>query len=287
MKDLINEEISRITGMMNIPILNESEYRECERFSEDKQKMLVCKKIASLKSWIHKDDGLGLKKIINNKIEDLKTDVPDDLRQQFIKGAELLQSLGKIDERQKEYFINNKVGSSKLVYLSGEWQPINKLNTNYSDLAEMVTDLIYKGGDKAKPFIQGIIDQPTNGLLKLKPYLKKLVDKYFEDPNVLTDYTKNIQRASSIGESAENRVKETLEDMGFKSEYAGGNGDLIDMTFGTDLIMTSPKHGTKTIQVKNSERAWNRDDSYSYVDWVIIANPFKVYDNKTKKEIQI
>lgn len=287
MKDLINEEISRITGMMNIPILNESEYRECERFSEDKQKMLVCKKIASLKSWIHKDDGLGLKKIINNKIEDLKTDVPDELRQQFIKGAELLQSLGKIDERQKEYFINNKVGSSKLVYLSGEWQPINKLNTNYSDLAEMVTDLLYKGGDNAKPFIQGIIDQPTNGLLKLKPYLKKLVDKYFEDPSVLTDYTKNIQRASSIGESAENRVKETLEDMGFKSEYAGGNGDLIDMTFGTDLIMSSPKHGTKTIQVKNSERAWNRDDSYSYVDWVIIANPFKVYDNKTKKEIQI
>jgi hypothetical protein len=287
MKDLINEEISRITGMMNIHILNESEYRECERFSEDKQKMLVCKKIASLKSWIHKDDGLGLKKIINNKIEDLKTDVPDELRQQFIKGAELLQSLGKINERQKEYFINNKVGSSKLVYLSGEWQPINKLNTNYSDLAEMVTDLIYKGGDKAKPFIQGIIDQPTNGLLKLKPYLKKLVDKYFEDPAVLTDYTKNIQRASSIGESAENRVKETLEDMGFKSEYAGGNGDLIDMTFGTDLIMTSPKHGTKTIQVKNSERAWERNDSYSYVDWVIIANPFKVYDNKTKKEIQI
>jgi hypothetical protein len=287
MKDLINEEISRITGMMNIPILNESEYRECERFSEDKQKMLVCKKIASLKSWIHKDDGLGLKKIINDKIEDLKTDVPDELRQQFIKGAELLQSLGKIDERQKEYFINNKVGSSKLVYLSGEWQPINKLNTNYSDLAEMVTDLIYRGGDKAKPFIDQIIQQPTTGLLKLKPYLKKLVDKYFEDPNVLTDYTKNIQRASSIGESAENRVKETLEDMGFKSEYSGGNGDLIDMTFGTDLIMTSPKHGTKTIQVKNSERAWNRNDSYSYVDWVIIANPFKVYDNKTKEVIDL
>jgi hypothetical protein len=287
MKDLINEEISRIVGIMNVPILNESEYRECERFSENKQKMLVCKKIASLKSWIHKDDGLGLKKIINNKIESIKTDVPDELRQQFIKGAELLQSLGKINEKQKEYFINNKVGSSKLVYLSGEWQPINKLNTNYSDLAEMITDLIYKGGDKAKPFIQGIIDQPTNGLLKLKPYLGKLVDKYFEDPNILMDYTRNIQRASSVGESAENRVKETLEDMGFRSEYSGGNGDLIDMTFGTDLIMTSPKHGTKTIQVKNSERAWNRDDGYSYVDWVIIANPFKVYDNKTKKEIQI
>ena len=287
MKDLINEEILRISGIMNIPILNESEYRECERFSENKQKMLVCKKIASLKSWIHKDDGLGLKKIINNKIEDLKTDVPDELRQQFIKGAELLQSLGKINEKQKEYFINNKVGTSKLVYLGGEWQPINKLNTNYSDLAEMLTDLIYKGGDNAKPFIQGIIEQPTNGLLKLKPYLKKLVDKYFEDPNVLMDYTRNIQRASSVGESAENRVKETLEDMGFRSEYSGGNGDLIDMTFGTDLIMTHPNHDTKTIQVKNSERAWNRDDSYSYVDWVIIANPFKVYDNKTKQAIQI
>jgi hypothetical protein len=151
----------------------------------------------------------------------------------------------------------------------------------------LITDLIYKGGENAKPTIQSIINNPTEGLKKIKPYIGRLVDKYFEDPNVLLDYTKNIQRASAIGESAENRIKETLEDMGFESEYSGGNGDLIDMTFGTDLIMTHPTHGTKTIQVKNSERAWDRKDAYSYVDWVIIANPFTIYDNKTKKPIKI
>lgn len=285
MKKIIKEEVHRINELIKTQIITESRYNECERFS--KQKMLVCKKIASLKSWIHKDDGLGLKNIINKKIDSLKTDVPDGLRQQFINGAELLNSLGKIDNRQKDYFINNKVGSSKLVYLNGEWMPINKLNTNYSDLSEMMTDLIYKGGDKAKPFIDAIMENPIDGLTKIKPYIGKLVDKYFSDPSVLSDYTRNIQRSSDIGETAENEVKEKLEEMGFKSEYSGGNGDLIDMTFGTDLIMTSPKYGTKTIQVKNSERAWDRSESYRYVDWVIVANPFTVYDNKTKEKIEI
>jgi hypothetical protein len=39
---------------------------------------------------------------------------------------------------------------------------------------------------------------------------------------------KTSKEATAIGESAEKRVKETLEDMGWKSEYEGGNGDLID-----------------------------------------------------------
>jgi hypothetical protein len=87
-----------------------------------------------LKSFLHKDDGLGLKRIINQKLEDLKTDTPDDLKTKFIQGANLLQAVGKITERQKEYFINNKVNNNQLVYLNNEWEPINKLNTNYSDL---------------------------------------------------------------------------------------------------------------------------------------------------------
>lgn len=287
MENLIKEEISRIGKLMELKVLNESTYSECERFSDRPQKKLVCKKIASLKSWLHKDDGLGLKNIINNKTEDLKSDIPDELKKQFIKGVNLLQSLGKISERQKEFFIQNKVNSGKLVYINGEWQPINKLNTNYLDLAEMMTDLIYKGGDASKAIIQSIIENPKEGLLKIKPYIQRLINKYFEDPEVLNDYTKNIQRSTSVGEMAEDKVRDILEKIGFKSEYTGGNGDLIDMAFGTDLIMTSPKYGTKTIQVKNVERSWNRDDEYKYVDWVIIAEPLTIYDNKTKEKIEL
>jgi hypothetical protein len=198
-----------------------------------------------------------------------------------------LVSLGKINQRQRDFFVNNKVNGGKLVYMNNEWQPINKLNTNYSDLAEMITDMLYRGGESAKPIIDDINKNPKEGLLKIKPFIGGLVNKYFSNPEVLNDYTKNIQRSTMIGENAEDEVKSKLEEMGFKTEYSGGNGDLIDMSFGTDLIMTSPKYGTKTIQVKNSERAWNRNDDYSFIDWVIIANPFTVYDNKTKEQIDL
>jgi hypothetical protein len=75
--------------------------------------------------------------------------------------------------------------------------------------------------------------------------------------------------------------------MGFVSEYSGGNGDLIDMVFGTDLIMSRDDVGAKTIQVKNSEWAWDRNEDYNNVDWVIIANPFIIYDNKTKQKVEL
>jgi hypothetical protein len=287
MENLIKEDVTRMLSIMGVQPLNEAYYQECSRFFGDKEKLQVCKRIASLKSWLHKDDGLGMKTIINDKLTDLKTDVPDNLKEKFINAANLLEKLGKITERQKNNFINNRVIGAKLIYVDVEWQPANKLNTNYSDLAELITDLLYRGGDNARPFIDGIMVEPKSGLLSLKKYLPRLVGRYFEDSKELLGYTKNIQRSSDIGEVAENEVKSKLEDMGFVSEYSGGNGDLIDMVFGTDLIMSRDDVGTKTIQVKNSEWAWDRNESYNNVDWVIIANPFTIYDNKTKQKVEL
>lgn len=287
MVNLIKEDVSRMLSIMGVQTLNEAYYQECSRFFGDNEKLQVCKRIASLKSWLHKDDGLGMKAIINDKLTELKTDVPENLKEKFIKAAYLLQNLGKITKIQTQSFIINRVEGAKLIYVNGEWQPVNKLNTNYSDLAELITDLLYRGGDNAKPYIDGIIADPKSGLLGIKKYLPRLVGKYFEDSKELLGYTKNIQRSSDIGEVAENEVKSKLEDIRFVSEYTGGNGDLIDMVFGTDLIMSRDDVGTKTIQVKNSEWAWDRSDSYSYVDWVIIANPFTIYDNKTKQKVEL
>ena len=287
MENLIKEDVSRMLSIMGVQTLNEAYYQECSRFFGDNEKLQVCKRIASLKSWLHKDDGLGMKAIINDKLTELKTDVPENLKEKFINAAYLLQNLGKITKRQTQSFIINRVEGAKLIYVNGEWQPVNKLNTNYSDLAELITDLLYRGGDNAKPSIDSIIADPKSGLLGIKKYLPRLVGKYFEDSKELLGYTKNIQRSSDIGEVAENEVKSKLEEIKFVSEYTGGNGDLIDMVFGTDLIMSRDDVGTKTIQVKNSEWAWDRSDSYSYVDWVIIANPFTIYDNKTKQKVEL
>jgi len=284
MDKLIKENIERIKSLM-VESDDKSGYKFCDRFSGNKQKMLVCNKIGTLKSNLHTNEGIGLKKIIKKRIYELGSEIPKDLQSKFIEGAELLQSLGKISETEKNNFINKRVRGDRLVYLNGEWQPINKLNTNYYDLAELLTDLIYKGGNKSKNIIQEIINDPNKALTKIKPYLEKLLTKYFEDVEELLNYTKNIQKTSAIGESAEQRVKEHLQNKGFKVEYEGGNGDLIDMVFGTDLIMSHPDFGVKTIQVKANEEAYDKD--YEYVDWIIIATPFTIYDNKTKEKIQL
>jgi hypothetical protein len=282
MDKLIREDIERIKSLM-IESEGKNEYNFCDRFSGNKQKMYVCSKIGSLKGLLSRSNGLDLKTVIEKQISDLETEIPKDLQKKFIDCAIFLESLGKITEDKKNDFIENNVINNKLVYLNGEWQPINKLNTNYYDLAELLTELIYK--NKNNTTFQAIIKDPKTTLMRMKSELKKMIEDYFDDPMMLLDYTKNIQRTSQQGESAEQRVKEHLQDKGFKVEYEGGNGDLIDMVFGTDLIMSHPKFGVKTIQVKANEKAYDQD--YKYVDWIIIASPFTIYDNKTKEKIEL
>jgi len=282
MDKLIREDIERIKSLM-IESENKTEYNFCDRFLGNKQKMYVCSKIGSLKGLLSRNDGLDLRTVIEKQISDLQTEIPQDLQDKFIDCAIFLESLGKITEKEKNNFIEKKVKNGKLVYLNGEWQPINKLNTNYFDLAEILTELIYK--NKNNTTFQAIIEDPKTTLMNMKSEIHTMIEEYFDDPKMLFDYTKNIQRTTQQGESAEQRVKEHLQDKGFKVEYEGGNGDLIDMAFGTDLIMSHPDFGVKTIQVKANEKAY--DQNYRYVDWVIIATPFTIYDNKTKKPIQL
>lgn len=282
MDKLIREDIERIKSLM-LESEGKTEYNFCDRFSGNKQKMYVCSKIGSLKGFLSRSNGLDLKTVIEKQISDLETEIPKDLQDKFIDCANFLESLGKITEDKKNDFIQNNVINNKLVYLNGEWQPINKLNTNYFDLAELLTELIYK--NKNNTTFQAIIKDPKTTLMRMKSELEKMIEDYFDDPTMLFDYTKNIQRTTQQGESAERRVKEHLQDKGFKVEYEGGNGDLIDMVFGTDLIMSHPDFGVKTIQVKANEKAYDQD--YKYVDWVIVANPFTIYNNKTKEKVQL
>ena len=282
MDKLIIEDIKRIKSLM-IESEGKNEYNFCDRFSGNKQKKYVCSKIGSLKKLLSRYNGLDLRTVIDKQTSDLQTEIPQDLQEKFIDCAIFLESLGKITEKEKNNFIEKKVKNGKLVYLNGEWQPINKLNTNYFDLAEILTELIYK--NKNNTTFQAIINDPKTTLMNMKSEIHTMIEEYFDDPKMLFDYTKNIQRTTQQGESAEQRVKEHLQDKGFKVEYEGGNGDLIDMAFGTDLIMSHPDFGVKTIQVKANEKSY--DQEYEYVDWIIIATPFTIYDNKTKEKIQL
>jgi hypothetical protein len=285
MNEKIIENIEKIKKIIVETSNNNNNRYACSNYSSNPKKMMVCKKIVTLKWWLFEDNGLGLKKVIMDKIRTLFDTIPKDRQEKFIDGANTLKSMGKISDSELKYFINNSVRGKNQIYIDNKWQPINKLNTNYYDLAELLTDLIFMGGERAKPIIEKIIENPKNGLLSIKNYIPRLIDKYFDDPKILNNYTDNIKVTSEYGEIAEKKVIEVLKKMKFKILYEGGDGDMIDMKFGTDIIIDSPEYGKKTVQVKRNEGSWKRDSEYKYVDWVIISEPFTIYDNKTKEKI--
>ena len=57
---MLNEELNRIKGIMGLPI-NENKRRfGCNRFDNDPEKKDLCLIISDLKSWLHKDEDLGM-----------------------------------------------------------------------------------------------------------------------------------------------------------------------------------------------------------------------------------
>ena len=161
---------------------------------------------------------------------------------------------------------------------SGNWSYINKLNTNYSDLADMLTELIMRGIKmnkiKGKKVYESIMIDPQKALLKLKKHIPGLINRYFKNGhdliNELEKFTVYSRRFSKIGEDAEYKIANYLIKEGYEIAYQGGNGDFIDMIFGCDLIVKKDNQ-LKTVQIKHKEPKWSTD--YYDVDWIAIANP--------------
>lgn len=243
MKNLVKEEINRISDLMGV-----------------KPKKDILSKLNNLKYWLYDSNGLGLQKIIEDKLSELKTNISQDDISKFTRGADLLRDNGKISDRVRDNFINN-LSNRQLVYVDGVWHPVNKLNTNYSDLAELLTDLLFDSSDdnqSSKDILKGISESTNDSqikeiLSKYKSEIPILFEKHLDDPKNLLNYTKNIIRNSAYGAKVEDDVMDKLRSMGYSEEYKGGDGDFIDMVFSTDLIVKTPKGELKTIQVKSTE----------------------------------
>jgi len=283
MRDLIKEELNKIKKRTLLE--NNEDYYPCQRFTGNKLKYALCKRIASTGSWLYDDKGLRMKSIIMDTLKPLYSEYDEDEKKKFTKGARILKKIDKIDEGLFNWFIQKYVNQNTIVKVNGKWHPVNKLNTNHRDLSEFLTDLITKTGDRN--LISQIIQDPKQGLNSIKSELPTFIGDHFEDTQDIFDYTKNTNFTSRIGEEAEESVKNKLEEMGFTVVYQGGDGDIIDMIFGTDLIVGRPDLRYKTVQVKRNEGSWDRSKQYKFVDWVIIADPFTIYDNKTKQPVEL
>jgi len=172
------------------------------------------------------------------------------------------------------------------------------LNTNYSDLAKLLTDLLFKSKNNGRPAATEIIDtientndenEVKNILLKYKDNMGGLFSQYIKSPEELLGYTDNIKRNSEWGERIENEVVNILLSIpGYELLYQGGDGDFVDMVFSTDLIFKSPRNEVKTIQVKSSEaqaNAFIKDVSegrHKSVDILMypVRDEFKIYSVK-------
>jgi hypothetical protein len=194
----------------------------------------------------------------------------------------------KITKGRYDDFLKD-LPSKKLVYdEDGNWHPVNKLCTNYTDLSVLLTDLLFrsyeKGGKAAQRILETIKD--TRNLDEIKETLtlfkrrlpEELFEKYLESPEELLNYVGNSIKKTEKGEEMENKVKHKLLSLKPDSDfpkllYQGGNGDFIDMEFSVDLIIQFDDDVVKTIQVKSNEgqviKFVNNKRKSSAVDLVI------------------
>ena len=205
-----------------------------------------------MKNFLVKD--LGLREVIDNALDAIRE--INDLNDQYQEPMGILYNTGKYNDMIKvvdgKYFNERLVNAGIVRNSEGEYDYVNKLNTNYSDLAELLTDLFAKGNQVDKLVNKNDLGLKTY-LKSIKGSLTKLIEKYYE-VDELRDFVNNTIHLTNVGDDAEQKASDILERVGFNKLYQGGNGDFIDMLFGVDLIMEY-NGKVKTCQVKSSEMA--------------------------------
>ena len=266
----------------------------------------VYNKLNSLGNWIGDEDGLNLQKVVDDILSDIKYNIQEKDIEDNINGANTLVSYKKISENQYKFFVRN-LSRKKLVYVddegnldpNGKWHYVNKLNTNYSDLADLLATYLEKAKNFGSPAATKILNTISNTtdtetikkvLLKYKgDFKEQLFEKYLERKTDLMNFTKYSTKFSKYGDQMETDVSKAFENIGYKLLYRGGNGNFIDMIFSVDLIMGRYKEA-KTIQVKSSEsdaKKFESKENKEAVDYLVYPldrERFQVIDLRNKED---
>lgn len=244
------------------------EYQCCHRFYGNER--LVCDNIRKLGKWLGDRDGLNMVTVINTILKDISE--CEDLNGKYQKPLSYLYRTKKIEDiiqKSDGTFYTKKLNNCCLVKNElGEWDYVNKLNSNYNDLSELLTTLFVKG-DK--------IDELTKlNTVELKKYLYslkennvllKLFKKYFTIDEYF-GFTFNTRSNTVIGDIVEDLTKNLLEKNGYTTLYTGSNGDFIDMKYGIDIIMEKNDE-IFLVQVKsksNMAKTSITNPNYKYID---------------------
>ena len=164
-------------------------------------------------------------------------------------------------------FMNGPLRELSFIYDDKQWLQLNKLDTNYSDSAVLITDIIRdsKTLDMEKIY-KDLMNNDTSSL-------KNAVDIASNYPDIIynkyltssTKYSEKSIHNSKEGADVENTIVKLMEDNNYKLIYpfvgnVGEGGDPIDVLLGVDLIMLSPEGKLVTIQCK---KVWSIIDEES------------------------
>jgi hypothetical protein len=280
---------------------------------------LLSKKINNLREFLYKycldnidkgekctNYGLNFESAINTILNKISTHLSDEEKKELEKSAKDLLEYKKINEEDFKGF-KNKITQRRLVFnKKNEWHPVNKLNTNYNDIADIISEILIDNDliNIYLPILKSENNEEIKNLLfNKRDFLRDLfIDNFRNNPEGLFKYTNNILSGSSIGEKIENNVKSQLEKNGLKVVFKGGNGNFIDMIFSIDLMVETFENVNKklwTIQVKSNKNEANKfirkvkfnPDKYKAVDLVIYPDyslkKLIIYHLKLNKNIKI
>lgn len=223
--------------------------------------------LVSIWSKVIQNSSLQQKEKLNNALNILEKAnyLSNDIKNELYK---------KIVDRNKFVFGDN-----------GEWLPINKLTGNKHQFVEIISSIIemsFEEKNAQDVYFKILSGNDSNTVINVE------YKKYFEDKLELLgfDWLKNqtnlIELFSKKGKDTENEFVKSINSKSPNAVilYEGGDGDLFDINLSVDLIVDfgiESKHGIKTIQIKNSENAFQmmmskynkNSDFYKYIDWVV------------------
>lgn len=208
---------------------------------------LMTKEGYKIRTWVKE----SIDKILRIKSKRWIDCVDEKTKNKTIEICDLIRKVRPDLSSKVDRFLKDLPNKYLIYDENNQWDPINKLNTNRSDSAVLIADIIEKSKkyDLRKMYYE---------LMKTNyDPLKDLLNDMSKHPNFIWDkfliskekYTANIIKNSKEGEDIENFVMDEYIKMGYDIIYKGGDGDLIDMEFGVDLIV---KKGNKYnfVQVK-------------------------------------
>lgn len=242
----------------------------CSKFPKGSAELKLCNELNS--SGYRSDIAPVLTKVLEIKKKKWNESIPKEEQEKIF---DVLGKLKSIDPDKKwqwpasktndrfvvgtiDQFINDRLPDLAFIYdeeHGTNWMPINKLDTNYSDAAVLITDIISMSqGFDAQEILNDLSQGDTSKLRSVLFTIEKHKELIYSKFLVNTDlYSQNSLFNSMEGEEVEGFVLKVMLENGWNLIHRGGGGDPIDVLLGVDLIVE--KNGEiKTVQCK---KVWN------------------------------